>query len=121
MAVLVEDVDEHHQMVRARGGDIVYEPVDQPVPGLRCAPDLALSVDELRAVTAFNLARARRVIDIVASVRAHGRRPREALAAAAHFVGGGARSKAQRVSALGRAVAEVMSALDRRRRAGATR
>lgn len=30
MAVLVEDVDEHHQMVKSRDGDIVYEPVDQP-------------------------------------------------------------------------------------------
>lgn len=30
MAVLVDDVDEHHQMVRSRGGDVVYEPVDQP-------------------------------------------------------------------------------------------
>jgi uncharacterized glyoxalase superfamily protein PhnB len=30
MAVMVEDVDEHHRHVKARGGEIVYAPVDQP-------------------------------------------------------------------------------------------
>lgn len=30
MAVLVDDVDEHFQMVTANGGTVVYEPVDQP-------------------------------------------------------------------------------------------
>lgn len=30
MAVMVDDVDEHHRLVAAKGGDIVYEPVDQP-------------------------------------------------------------------------------------------
>ncbi|WP_026928469.1 MerR family transcriptional regulator [Granulicoccus phenolivorans] len=29
-AVLVDDVDAHYAMVRAHGGDIVYEPTDQP-------------------------------------------------------------------------------------------
>lgn len=29
-AVLVDDVDAHYEMVRSRGGDIVYEPTDQP-------------------------------------------------------------------------------------------
>ncbi len=30
MAVLVDDVDEHHRSVVAKGGDVVYPPVDQP-------------------------------------------------------------------------------------------
>lgn len=30
MAVLVDDVDEHYRHVEARGGEIVYAPVDQP-------------------------------------------------------------------------------------------
>ncbi len=30
MAVLVDDVDEHHHMVEQHGADIVYQPVDQP-------------------------------------------------------------------------------------------
>lgn len=30
MAVLVDDVDEHHRHVAARGGEVVYGPVDQP-------------------------------------------------------------------------------------------
>jgi MerR family transcriptional regulator, thiopeptide resistance regulator len=30
MAVMVDDVDEHHRLVKAKGGQIVYEPVDQP-------------------------------------------------------------------------------------------
>lgn len=30
MAVLVDDVDEHHRSVAAKGGDVVYPPVDQP-------------------------------------------------------------------------------------------
>jgi DNA-binding transcriptional MerR regulator/uncharacterized glyoxalase superfamily protein PhnB len=30
MAVMVDDVDEHHRQVAARGGEIVYAPVDQP-------------------------------------------------------------------------------------------
>lgn len=29
-AVMVDDVDEHHRLVHAKGGDIVYAPVDQP-------------------------------------------------------------------------------------------
>jgi uncharacterized glyoxalase superfamily protein PhnB len=29
-AVMVDDVDEHHRLVEARGGNIVYPPVDQP-------------------------------------------------------------------------------------------
>lgn len=30
MAVLVDDVDEHHELVVAKGGEVVYPPVDQP-------------------------------------------------------------------------------------------
>ena len=30
MAVMVDDVDEHHRRARVRGADVVYEPVDQP-------------------------------------------------------------------------------------------
>lgn len=30
MAVMVDDVDEHHRGVAERGGEIVYEPIDQP-------------------------------------------------------------------------------------------
>jgi MerR family transcriptional regulator, thiopeptide resistance regulator len=30
MAVMVDDVDEHHRLVKAKGGQIVYEPIDQP-------------------------------------------------------------------------------------------
>jgi MerR family transcriptional regulator, thiopeptide resistance regulator len=30
MAIMVDDVDEHHDAVVAKGGDIVYAPVDQP-------------------------------------------------------------------------------------------
>ncbi len=30
MAVMVDDVDEHHRLVKAKGGQIVYGPVDQP-------------------------------------------------------------------------------------------
>lgn len=30
MAVMVDDVDEHHRLVEAKGGDIVYPPTDQP-------------------------------------------------------------------------------------------
>jgi len=30
MAVIVDDVDEHHRLVKAKGGDIVYPPTDQP-------------------------------------------------------------------------------------------
>lgn len=30
MAVLVDHVDEHHAQVRAKNGDILYAPVDQP-------------------------------------------------------------------------------------------
>jgi DNA-binding transcriptional MerR regulator/uncharacterized glyoxalase superfamily protein PhnB len=30
MAVIVDDVDDHHRIVAGKGADIVYEPVDQP-------------------------------------------------------------------------------------------
>lgn len=62
-------------------------------------PDFVLTLDELRAVTAFNLACAEQVIDVFERVRPDDTRPREALDAAAAFIRGGPRSKAQRVSA----------------------
>ena len=30
MAIIVDDVDGHHELVRSKGADIVYEPTDQP-------------------------------------------------------------------------------------------
>ena len=30
MAIIVDDVDDHHRTLAAKGGDIVYPPVDQP-------------------------------------------------------------------------------------------
>ena len=72
-------------------------------------PDFVLTSDELRAVTAFNLACAEQVIDLFEEVQPNDTRPKEALNAAAAFVGGGPRSMAQRVSALAahRAAKEV--------------
>ncbi|WP_344137147.1 putative immunity protein [Saccharopolyspora halophila] len=67
-----------------------------PVPR---TPDFDLSMDEIRAVTAFNLACALRVIDLFEAAHPHDERPRQALAAAADFVRGGPRSRAQRSSA----------------------
>ncbi|TDQ43889.1 putative immunity protein [Actinorugispora endophytica] len=58
-----------------------------------------LTLDELRTVTAFNLACAEQVIDLFERARPDDSRPREALNAAAEFARGGPRSKAQRVSA----------------------
>src|SRR5436190_14919400 len=63
-------------------------------------PDFVLTLDELRAVTAFNLACAEQVIDVFEDARPTDTRPREALEAGAAFVRGGPRSKAQRVTAL---------------------
>ena len=62
-------------------------------------PDFELSLDELRAVTAFNLACAGLVIDQFEAVRPTDERPRQALSAAADFVNSGRRSRAQRLSA----------------------
>lgn len=56
-------------------------------------------MDDLREVTAFNLACALKVIDLFESAKPHDARPREALVAADDFIRGGPRSRAQRVSA----------------------
>lgn len=75
-------------------------------------PDFDLSMDDLRAVTAFNLGCALQVIDLFESAKPHDARPREALVAARGFVLGGPRSHAQRVSAPAahRASKEVVAA-----------
>ncbi|WP_125775801.1 putative immunity protein [Antribacter gilvus] len=75
-------------------------------------PDIDLSPDDLRAVTAFNLACALLVIDLFESVRPHDDRPRQALVAAEDFVRGGPRSRAQRITSPGahRAAKEVTGA-----------
>jgi hypothetical protein len=62
-------------------------------------PDLVLTLDELRAVTALNLACAEQVVDVFEGVQPTDTRPRAALDAAAAFVRGGPRSRAERVSA----------------------
>ncbi|WP_425414824.1 putative immunity protein [Phycicoccus jejuensis] len=56
-------------------------------------------MDDLRAVTAYNLACALEVIDLFESLQPHDLRPREALVAAQDFVDGGPRSRAQRICA----------------------
>jgi hypothetical protein len=58
-----------------------------------------LTLDDLRAVTAFNLACAVHVIDVFEGTQPDDTRPRAALNAATAFVGGGPRSSALRVSA----------------------
>lgn len=71
--------------------------------------DHPLAMDELRTVTAFNLACSERVIELFENVQPGDTRPREALDAAAAFVRGGRRSRVQRVtaSAAHRAAREV--------------
>lgn len=63
-------------------------------------PDFVLALDELRAVTAFNVACVERVIGLFEDPRPGDTRPREALDAAAAFARGGPRARAQRVTAL---------------------
>lgn len=63
-------------------------------------PDFVLTLDELRTVTAFNLACPEQVIELFEDVQRNDTRPREALNAAAEFVRGGPRSRAQRMTAL---------------------
>lgn len=63
-------------------------------------PDFVLTLDELRAVTAFNVACVELVIGLFEDARPDDTRPREALNAAAAFVRGGPRTRAQRVTAL---------------------
>lgn len=71
----------------------------KPVGRVQRTPDFDLSMEDLRAVAAFNLACALQVIDLFEAVKPHDARPRDALAAAEDFVRGGPRSRAQRISA----------------------
>ncbi|RMI35627.1 exonuclease SbcC [Nocardia stercoris] len=59
-----------------------------------------LTLDELRAVSAFNVACAEQVIDLFEQAHPTDARPRAALNAARAFVRGGSRSNEQRVAAL---------------------
>lgn len=70
-----------------------------PADRVQRTPDFDLSMNDLRAVTAFNLACVLQVIDLFEAVKPHDARPREALVAAEDFVHGGPRSRAQRISA----------------------
>lgn len=56
-------------------------------------------MDELRAVTAFNLTCARKIIDVFVSGAPADDRPRQALMAAAAFAGGGPRLQDLRLTA----------------------
>lgn len=69
------------------------------IPRAPRRPDFDLTLDQLRAVTAFNVACAEQVIDLFDRVRPEDARPREALDAATAFVRGGPRSRAQRAAA----------------------
>lgn len=62
-------------------------------------PDFALALDEIRAVTAFNVGCVEQVIAVFDEVAPSDVRPQEALAAAKAFAGGGPRSKVLRVAA----------------------
>ncbi|MEU7764182.1 putative immunity protein [Nocardia sp. NPDC049190] len=62
-------------------------------------PDFTLTMDELRAVTAFAVASAERALPLFEAHRPHDSRPRAALEAATAFVEGDRRSRAQRVTA----------------------
>lgn len=68
-----------------------------------------MTLDEIRAVTAFNLTCVDKVISLFEALHPHDTRPREAMVAAATFARGGSRSRAQRVtaSAAHRAAKEV--------------
>lgn len=87
-----------------------------PPPGRQPRiPDFDLTLTELRAVTAFNLACAGEVIGPFESVQPADGRPRAALVAAEEFVRGGPRSRAQRIAAPAahRAAKEVTGAASR--------
>ena len=71
----------------------------RPIGRVQRTPDFDLSMEDLRAVAAFNLACALQVIDLFESVQPRDARPRDALIAAEDFVRGGPRSRAQRISA----------------------
>ncbi|MEY9933800.1 hypothetical protein ABH926_008462 [Catenulispora sp. GP43] len=84
---------------------------DEPprTPRTPRTPDFVLPPEDLRAVTAFNVACAEQVIELFEEAKPDDTRPREALDAATAFIRGGPRSKAQRVTALAahRAAKEV--------------
>ncbi|MFD4366824.1 putative immunity protein [Rhodococcus sp. NPDC058521] len=63
-------------------------------------PDFVLTSDELRAVSAFNVACVEQVIELFDEANPDDRRPRAALNAAEAFVRGGPRTKEQRDTAL---------------------
>jgi hypothetical protein len=63
-------------------------------------PDFGLTLDELRAVSAFNVACVERVIGLFEEAYPTDARPRAALNAALAFVSGGPRTKDQRLTAL---------------------
>lgn len=63
-------------------------------------PDFVLTSDELRAVTAFNVACVEQVIGLFEQAHPTDARPRAAVNAAQAFVSGGPRTKEQRVTAL---------------------
>lgn len=75
-------------------------------------PDFVLTLDELRAVTAFTVACAELVLDVFEKAAPGDARPRDAVEAAAAFAAGGPRTKAQRIGALAahRAAKDVESA-----------
>lgn len=70
----------------------------QTVPGRRTA-DFALSLDEIRAVTAFAAPAAEEVLPLFEALEPADERPRQALVAATAFVGGEPRRRAQRTTA----------------------
>ncbi|MGV9975375.1 putative immunity protein [Nocardia beijingensis] len=63
-------------------------------------PDFVLTMDEIRAVTAFAVSSAEQVLPLFEACHPEDSRPRDALAAAAAFVHGDRRSRAQRVTAI---------------------
>ncbi|MGW4330322.1 putative immunity protein [Nocardia sp. NPDC004573] len=72
---------------------------DPPPRRKQRTPDFVLTMDELRAVTAFAMASAEQVLPLFEACHPEDSRPRDALAAAAAFVHGEHRSRAQRVTA----------------------
>lgn len=84
-------------MTGKRAGDFVNS---ASRPRAQRVPDFVLTLDELRAVTAFNVACAERVIDVFEDALPGDLRPRAALESAAVFAQGGPRANAQRIGAL---------------------
>ncbi|MFI5541201.1 putative immunity protein [Nocardia sp. NPDC051900] len=72
---------------------------EPPLRRKQRTPDFALTMDEIRAVTAFAMTSAEQVLPLFEACHPDDSRPRDALAAAAAFVHGDDRSRAQRVTA----------------------